>query len=81
MHEGGGNCLKYLKRGWNRTEQGGGDTKIKTKRGGKLGQGLGALKRGEGGWNLFTNYRTHFSEKMGERLVIWKRGQILQNSP
>ena len=49
--EGGGNYLKYLKRGWNGTE--GKDTKI-LKREGKLVQGVGALKRG--GWNPLTNY-------------------------
>ena len=40
----GGDCLEYLKRGWSRTE---GDTKIK--KGGQLGQGVDALKRGGGG--------------------------------
>ena len=51
----GGNCLKYLKRGWNRNEgQGNKDFK---KREGKLGQGVAALKKGEGeGWNPLTNY-------------------------
>ena len=44
MREGGGNCLKYLKWG---VEQKRGDTKT-LKRGGKLGQGVGALKRGGG---------------------------------
>ena len=44
MNEGGGNCLKYLKgRG---TEKRKGDTKI-LKRGRKLGQAVGALKRGD----------------------------------
>ena len=38
----GGICLKYLKGGG--TEKRGGETKI-LKRGGKLGQGVGALKR------------------------------------
>ena len=42
MYEGGWNCLKYLKRGV--TEKRGGETKI-LKRGGKMGQGMGALKR------------------------------------
>ena len=44
-----GNCLKYLKRGWNRKE---GKGKKDFKRGGKLDQGVGALKKagGEGGW-------------------------------
>ena len=45
-----GNCLKYLKRGWNRGD--GEDTKILKRRGGKLGGrgGMGALiiKRGVG---------------------------------
>ena len=34
--EGGGNCLKYLKRGWNRKD-GKGNNDLK--KGGKLGQG------------------------------------------
>ena len=45
------NCLKYLKGGGK--EKRGGDTKI-LKKGGKLGQGVGALKRR--GWNPRTNY-------------------------
>ena len=45
MREGGGDCLKYMKGGG--TEKRGGDTKIlKMGRGGKLGQGVGTLKRG-----------------------------------
>ena len=51
MHEGGGKCLKYLKRGWNKEE----DTGNKDfKKEGKLGQGVGALKKG--GWDPLTNY-------------------------
>ena len=46
MHEGGGNCLKYLQRG--ATEKGVGETKI-LKRVSKLVQGVNALKRGRGG--------------------------------
>ena len=42
MREGEGNCVKYLKRG--ETEERGGERKI-LKRGDKLGQGVGALKR------------------------------------
>ena len=42
----GGNYLKYLKRGG--TERRGGNRKI-FKKGGKLGQGVGALKRRGGG--------------------------------
>ena len=45
LHNGGDNCLKYLRKGWNRKE--GGNTNI-LKRGGKLGEGVGALKRGAG---------------------------------
>ena len=41
LHEGGGNCLKYLERGWNRKE---GSGHKDFKKGGKLGQGVGALK-------------------------------------
>ena len=40
---GGGDCLKYLKRGWNGKE--GGETMI-LKKGDKLGQVAGALKKG-----------------------------------
>ena len=42
----GGNCLKYLKRGWKRKE-GKGNKDFKK-------DGVGALKRG--GWNPLTNY-------------------------
>ena len=45
LHEDGGNCLKYLKRGWNRKE---GKGNKDFKKGGKLGQGMGALERGAG---------------------------------
>ena len=44
VDEGGWNCLKYLKWGWNR-KKGRGNKDFK-KGGGKLGQGVGALKRG-----------------------------------
>ena len=43
LREGGGNCLKYLKRGWNRKK---GRENKDFQKGGKLGQGVGALKRG-----------------------------------
>ena len=46
MRDGGGNCLKYLKRGWNRAE---GRGHKDFKKGGKLGQGVGILKGGGGG--------------------------------
>ena len=41
LHEGAGDCLKYLKRGWNRKE---GRGNKDFKKGGKLGQGMGVLK-------------------------------------
>ena len=43
--EGGGKFLKYLKRGGNR-EEGRGNKDLK--KGGRLGHGVGALKRGAG---------------------------------
>ena len=47
LHEGGGaeggDCLKYLERGWNRTE---GRGHKDFKKWGKLGQEVGALKKG-----------------------------------
>ena len=46
LHEGVGNCLKYLKSGGGQ-KRGEEKTKI-LKRGSKLGQGVGALK-GKGG--------------------------------
>ena len=45
LREGRMNCLKYLKRGWIRKE-GRGNKNFKV--GSKLGQGVGALKRGSG---------------------------------
>ena len=54
MYEGGGNCLKYLEKGWNRKE-GRRHKNLKRWEGGKLGQGVDALKRG-GGWNPLMNY-------------------------
>ena len=48
-----GDCLKYLKRGWNRKE-GRGNKDFK-KGGCKQDQGVSALKRGRG-WNLLTNF-------------------------
>ena len=44
LHKDGGNCLKYLKRGWSKKEERG--KKDLKKVGGKLGQGVGVLKRG-----------------------------------
>ena len=46
MREGGGGLSKILKREWNRTE---GRRHKDFKKGRKLGQGLGTLKRGGGG--------------------------------
>ena len=43
MHEGGGNCLKYLKRGWNRKE---GRGSKDFKKGGQGGAKGGCLKKG-----------------------------------
>ena len=51
LREGGGNCLKYLERGWNRKE-GSGNKDFK-KGGGKLIQGVDTLKGG-GGTHLQT---------------------------
>ena len=53
--EGGFNCLKYLKMGWNRKE---GRGNKNFKKGGKLCQGVGALKMGA---ETPTNYAINFS--------------------
>ena len=51
---GVGDCLKYLKRGWNRKEEKDNKDFLKKGRGGKLDQGVSALKKGD--WNHLTNY-------------------------
>ena len=57
-----GNCLKYLKRGWNRKEgragKRGGETNILKRGVDKQVQGVGDSKSGwgGGGWNPLTNY-------------------------
>ena len=54
MHEGGGNCLKYLKRGWNRKEwRGHKDFKLGEQVGSR---GAWVASKGEEGWNPLTNY-------------------------
>ena len=58
LHEGGRNCLKYLKKWWNRTE-GRGHKDFKNPQ----GQGVGALKRGVG-WNPQMNYDNNCLEKL-----------------
>ena len=52
--EGGGNCLKCLKRGWNRKEERGNKD---FKKGGQLGQGVGTLKKRGTGTPLRTMLR------------------------
>ena len=56
MREGGGNYVKYHKRGWDRKE---GRENKKFKKGGKLGQGVGALKKR--GWNPLMNYEYYIN--------------------
>ena len=53
LREVGGNCLKYLKRGWNRKE---GRGKKDFKKGGKLREEVGASKKGRTGTPLQTEY-------------------------
>ena len=64
MREGGGNCVKDLKRGWNRKEERG-NKKFK-----KRGQ---AESRGEclkkGGWNHLKNYAWSRSKGI---YIIWE---------
>ena len=67
--EGGGNCVKHLKRGWNRKE-GRGNKNLKKGGGGKLGQEVGALKRG--GWNPITNYDTIISPGQDQEDAVSK---------
>ena len=53
LREGGGNCLKYLKRGWNRKD-GWGNKDFK-KGGGQAESRDRYLKKGGGGWNSLPN--------------------------
>ena len=54
LREVGENCLKYLKRGWNRKE---GRGNKDFKKGGQAGTRGGCLKKGgKAGWNPLTNY-------------------------
>ena len=46
LREHGGDCLKYVKSGWNRKEGRGNKDLKNGGGGGKLGQGVDALKRG-----------------------------------
>ena len=59
MREGGGNCLKYLKRGWNRTE---GRGHKDYKKEGQAGSRGGCLKK-VGGGGARTPSRTMATEK------------------
>ena len=69
MCEGGGNCLKYLKRGWNRTE---GRGHKDFKKGGASWVKGGCLKKGEGGWNPLTNYDISKMFKIFQKLRVKK---------
>ena len=62
--EGWGNCLKYLKREWNRKE-GRGSKDLKKGGGVQVGSRGGRLKK-KGGWNPLTNYGCIHSAHAGE---------------
>ena len=60
MREGGGNCLKYLKREWNRKK---GNEQKDFKKGGQAGLRSGCLKKdGAGTWGLGAMTRLSFYE-------------------
>ena len=63
LHEDEGNCLKYLKREWNREE---GRKNKDFKKGGKLGQRMGALKRG-----AVTPLQTMEQQSLSNQTVFW----------
>ena len=64
MCEGGENYRKYLKMGCNKKER---RANKDFKMGEKLGQGMDALKKGEGGWNSLTNYVNNKRKNMKEK--------------
>ena len=68
MSEGGENCVKYLKRGWNRKE---GKRNKDFKRGGR-GSWRGALNVGD--WNPLMNYVYQF--KVSSDFVISNLGSL-----
>ena len=63
MHEGGGNCVKQLKWGWNRKEGRGGETKM------QAGSGGGCLKKGEG---LETPYKIWIHKETKEKIATFQ---------
>ena len=67
MREGGGNCLKYLKRRWNRKE---GRRNKDFKKGGKVGQEVGALKREWAGTPLRTVVNSNGTGIFKNKLVV-----------
>ena len=67
MCEGGGNCLKYLKRRWNRKE---GRGNKDFKKGGKEGQEVGALKREWAGITLRTVVNSNGTGIFKNKLVV-----------
>ena len=73
MREGGGNCLKYLKKGWNRKE-GRGNKDFKRGRGDKLGELMGAIKREGAGTLLRTMVSCIF-----QSIVVIVKIKILEN--
>ena len=71
----GGTVKNTLKGGG--TEKRGGETKI-SKRRGKLGQGMGTLKRG--GWNPLTNYMAVYLYENPSGYITEKIHAIHQNN-
>ena len=66
MREGGENCVKYLRRGWNRKEGRGNKDFKKGGGGGKLGRGVGVLKRGlEPPYKLWLDIQGPYSDAPG----------------
>ena len=56
LHEGRGNCLKYLKRGWNRKD---GRGNKDFEKGWQAGSRCRCFKKVGGDWNSLTNYVIH----------------------
>ena len=74
LHKGGGNCLKNLKRGWNRKE--GKENKDFKKKGGGAQTGLGCLRAG-------TTLRTMRNLEEILRIFVfrpYKKGKVFHTS-
>ena len=66
IREGWEDCIKHLKRGWNRKE---GRGNKYFKKGEQAASRVGSLTKGAG-WNPLTNYESNFSYKFVGNMIV-----------